>query len=303
MIEWGDVPAGSEACLYLPGMDVDEIIRLSIRQYHSYRLRRIDADTLRLTTGGITYLPIPFSDANLPGMLTIDLPEGVKKGQVLKVVVRQVTGGYGAVGAFARLAMPAEFMGTRHIVGSFQLTIPVRDKAEMLPGQERLLSNLRWIERAIPARDRWAGVFGRYVVQIAERVDALGGDASKVAPSPMGEWRAAYRICLGLGVAAALLLALLLVTVGVLAGGPMAAAAGLILALLVAAVSYWRKHCRPTYCQQLIAVLAGAVAGILALALAALLGAAGPALAPTLVASAGLAVAAALRAWTKGCFH
>ena len=303
MFDWGNIPAGGEATLYLPGMDVDEIIRLSARQYHSYRLRRIDADTLRLDTGGITYLPIPFSDANLPGMLTIDLPDGVKKGQVFKVVVRQVTGGYGAVGAFARLAMPTEFGETRHIVGSFQLTIPVRDKAEMLPGQERLLSNLRWIERAVPARDRWAGVFGRYVTQVAERVDALGGDATKVAPSPTGEWRAAYRVCLALAAIAALLLALLLVAIGALAGGPLAAAAVLVLALLAGAASYWRKHCRPTYCQQLIALLAGALLGTLALALAALLGVAGPALVPALIASAGLALAAALRAWSIGCFR
>lgn len=303
MFEWGNVPAGSEATLYLPGMDVDEIIRLAARQYHSYRLRRIDGDTLRLDTGGITYLPIPFSDGNLPGMLTIDLPEAVKKGQVFRVVVRQVTGGYGTIGAAYRLALRAEFTEMRHIVGSFQLTIPVRDKAEMLPGQERLLSNLRWIERAIPAQDRWVRVFGRYVMQVADRVDALGGDSSKVAPSPTGEWRKAYRTCLGFGVAATLLLALLLVAIGVLAGGPMAAAAGLFLALLVASVSYWRKHCRPTRCQQLIAALTGAAAGTLALALVALLGASGPALGATLIAGTGIAVVAAVRGWIDRCFH
>jgi hypothetical protein len=303
MFDWGNVPAGSEATLYLPGMDVDEMIRLSARQYHSYRLRRIDADTLRLNTGGITYLPIPFSDGNLPGMLTIDLPEGVKKGQVFRVLIRQVTGGHGAIGAAHRLARSADFMEIRHILGSFQLTIPVRDKAEMLPGQERLLSNLRWIERAIPAGDRWASVFGRYVMQVADRVDALGGNASKVAPSPTGEWRTAYRICLGLGVASAVLLALLLLAVGVLAGGPMAATAAVILVLLVAAVSYWRKHCRSTLRQQLIAALAGAVAGILALALVALLGAPGPALGTTLIAGAGIAVVAAVRGWIGGCFR
>lgn len=303
MFEWGNVPAGSMATLYLPDMDVDEIIRLSGRQYHSYRLRRINADTLRLDTGGITYLPIPFSDGNLPGMLTIDLPEGVKEGQVFRVVVRQVTGSYGAMGAAHRLAMPAEFTEMRHIVGTFQLTIPVRNKAEMLPGQERLLSNLRWIERAIPTQDRWAGVFGHYVMQIADRVDALGGDASKVAPSPTGEWRAAYRSCRVLTVVTPLLLVLLLVAVGMLTGGLMAVAAGLILALLVASISYWRKHCRPTLCQQLIAALTGAVAGTLVVALVALLGASGPAFGPALIAGAGITVAVAVRSWIGGCFH
>ena len=52
----------------------------------------IDAHTIRFETGGITYLPIPFADGSFPGLLTIDLPEGVKQSEAYKVVVRQVSG-------------------------------------------------------------------------------------------------------------------------------------------------------------------------------------------------------------------
>jgi hypothetical protein len=57
----------------------------------------------------------------------------------------------------------------------------------MLDSEERLLSNLRWIQRAIPTGDRWFPAFDCYVGAIADRVDALGGDSKKVVASPSGE--------------------------------------------------------------------------------------------------------------------
>lgn len=185
MIDWGNVPVGSVATLYLPGFDTNDILLLAAKKYRSHRMVRIDEHTLKLDTGGITYLPIPFADGNFPGMLTVDLPEGIEKGQAFKIVVRQVTGGQQPIVMSHRIEAPRP--SWRRIVGSFQLTIPVRDKIEILPRQQRLLSNLRWIERAIPANDRWSPVFSKYVSQIADRVDALGGDSKKVAPSPTGQ--------------------------------------------------------------------------------------------------------------------
>ena len=187
MIDWGNVPVGSVAALYVPGIDTKDVLLLAAKKYRHHRLVRIDRHTLRLDTGGITYLPVPFTDdGSFPGLLTVDLPEGIVKGQAFTVVVRQVTSDRQRIAKTRRIEEP-ESSG-RHIVGSFQLTIPVREKAEILPGQERLLSNLRWIERAIPANNRWSPVFRRYVRQIADRVDALGGDSSKVAASPSGQW-------------------------------------------------------------------------------------------------------------------
>ena len=51
----------------------------------------------------------------------------------------------------------------------------------------RLLSVLRWIAKAIPQRNRWHPVFERYLKQIEVRVEALGGDPSKIYPSSTGD--------------------------------------------------------------------------------------------------------------------
>jgi hypothetical protein len=299
MVDWGNVPRGSVATFYLPGLDVDEIRLLAARNHRTHRLVRIDEHTLRCDTGGILYLPIPFVDGNLPGMLTIDLPEGVKKGQVFKVVVRQVTDEPQRV---PRGRAEAQVRGGRHIVGSFQLTIPVRAKAEILPGQQRLLSNLRWIERAIPPGNRWAPVFGRYVTQVAGRVDALGGNSKRVAPSSSGQWEQAYRTCLLLALLAVALIAVLVVGSGTLAGGVVVLAGVPAVALLAGTLSLWRNACRPTTCQLLRALLAGAAIGALILAVLLLLGRSTPQLIAALVVGVGVAIAAAIGGWLKRCY-
>jgi hypothetical protein len=301
MIDWGNLPEGSVATLYLPGLNTDDVLLLAARKYRSHRLARIDEHTLKSDAGGITYLPIPFTDAGIQCLLTIDLPEGIKKGQAFTVVVRQVTGEQ------QRIPMAAYYPGThlsnvRHITGSFQITIPVRDKAEILPKQQRLLSNLRWIERAIPANDRWAPVFGKYVAQIASRVDALGGDSSQVAPSPSGQWREAYRLCLFLALVAILLIIAVVVCLGVIPGGLAASVAAIILVLLMVTIYYWRRKCRPKVCQILQALLAGVGIGAIVLAVLALAGVSTPLLIPTLLGSAAAAGLVAIWNWRRGCF-
>jgi hypothetical protein len=300
MIDWGNVPVGSIASVYLPGFDTNDILLLAAKKYRSHRLVRIDEHTLKFDTGGITYLPIPFTDGNFPGMLTVDLPEGIEKGQVFKIVVRQVTGEHQPIVMTHRVEAPQP--GWRHIVGAFQLTIPVRDKAEILPRQQRLLSNLRWIERAIPANDRWLPVFSKYVTQIADRVDALGGDSSKVAPSGTGQWQQAYRNCIIHTLATVLLIAMLVVGIGVLTGGLLAITGIPVFALFVGAVYFWKNKCRPKICQLYRALLAGLGIGTVILALLAVIGISTPQLITTLIVSAGAITVTAIVSWVKGCF-
>lgn len=300
MIDWGNVPIGSIGTLYLPDLAVSEILRLAARKYRTHRMVRIDEHTLKCDADGITYLPIPFSDGNLPGLLTVDLPEGITKGQVFKIVVRQVTiEPQRVTSALAKTGKPS----LRHIVGSFQLTIPVRTKADMLPGQERLLSNLRWIERAIPSGDRWARVFGKYVAQVAARVDALGGNSNRVAPSASGQWREAYRTCLLSMLVAVLLIAMLLVGSGTLASGVVLLGCIPVLPLLAGTVYLWKKNCRPTMCQLLCALLAGSGVGALILTLVALFGQSTKRLVTALVVGLGVAAGTAIAGWVKGCFR
>ncbi len=300
MIDWGNVPVGSMATVYLPGINSREVLTLASRKYRHHRLKRIDEHTIKFETGGISYLPIPFVDGSFPGLLTIDLPEGIKKGEVFTVVVRQVTGVRQQHDL--RLKIREELVDWRHIVGSFQLTIPVRDKTDILPAQQRLLSNLRWIERAIPAENRWVPVFGKYVAQVADRVDALGGDSSKVAPSAAGQWQQAYRTCRLLSLISELLIAALVVGSGTQTGGVVVLGGIPLVALLSGTVYIWSKRCRPTNCQLLRALLVGLGIGAIILALLAVFGISTTQLIAMLIVSVGVAVATAIVSWVKGCF-
>jgi len=300
-IDWGNVPSESVATLYLPGIDTNDIMLLAARKYRSHRLVRIDEHTLKMGTGGITYLPIPFTGGSFPGMLTVDLSEGIEKGQAFTVVVRQVTGEAHSVVVTHHTEEPRP--SSKHIIGSFQLTIPVSDKADILPRQERLLSNLRWIERAIPTNDRWSPVFSRYVMQIAGRVDALGGNSNRVPPSATGEWQKAYRICLILTIAAVLLITTLVVGVGALQGGLMVGTGILILAMLLSIVYFWINKCRPKMCQLLSALLAGSGIGAIILAILAVFGISTPLLITILLVSASVTAVTAVVSWMKGCLR
>lgn len=300
MIDWGNIPAGSVATIFMPGIDVTEILKLAAIKYRSHRLVRIDAHTLKCETGGITYLPIPIVNENLPGMLTVDLPSGINKGQVFEVVVRQVTG---EAVHIERLHMERPPTTVRHIMGSFQLTIPVRDKGDLLEGQQRLLSNLRWIEGAIPAGDRWAPVFERYVAQVAKRVDALGGNSNRVAPSSTGQWEQAYRTCLLLMLITILLIALLVVGSGTQSGGVVALGGIPVVVLLSGVFALWRSRCRPGICRLLRAVLIGAGLGAIVLALLMAFGISAPQLIAVLLASIGVVAVTAVVSWVKGCFR
>ena len=218
MIEWADVPAGTEADIYLPGADADEILQLAAEMYTSHRLTKSDAHTIRCPAAGITFLPVPRGQgANLAGLLTVDFPDTVKKGNVHHVTVRQLTSaagtdtGSGQVVILKAEKPPAARRGRapaaqapisvsevseqalrwRRVLGVFQLTIPIGTKRELLAPEQRLLSVLRWIELSIPVADRWYLVFQRYVQQVANRVHDLGGDPNLVKPDPDGCWQQA----------------------------------------------------------------------------------------------------------------
>lgn len=200
LIEWGNIPRDSIATIYIPEVDASQIITLADAHYASHTLTQLDGQTIQLSVGGISYVPLPSGTAlGLTGILSIDLPDTVRKGEVYTIVVRQVTD-------VAQRSSPVStgdqireteldttatnraisLIRWRRIVGSYQITIPVRTKEVMLPSETRLLSVLRWILKSVPTDDRWYPAFSKYVGQIAERVDALGGDPNLVEASPDG---------------------------------------------------------------------------------------------------------------------
>ena len=199
-IDWGELPAGSKASIYLPGTSADTILEMADKLYSYHGLSRADAHTLNCTASGITYVPIPPGvGSNYAGLMTIDLPATVKRGQAFRVVSRQITNTSDRlvgqppplpgieIAARARRAAATDQIEWRRVLGSFQLTIPVETKETLLVPEERLLSVLRWIFRGIPRHSRWFPVFRRYVEQIAGRVSSLGGDPSQILPTPSGD--------------------------------------------------------------------------------------------------------------------
>jgi hypothetical protein len=135
-----------------------------------------------LPVGGISYVPLrPGAAFGVTGLLSVELPDTVRKGEVYTIIVRQVTD------AVARAKQgETDLIRWRRIVGSYQITVPVRRKEMVLPREIRLLSVLRWILKSVPVDDRWYPVFSRHVGLIGDRVGALGGDPSQVEPSPDG---------------------------------------------------------------------------------------------------------------------
>jgi len=247
-------------------LGLEEVLDLSARMYRTSNLVLIDAHTLQTHTGGMSWIPIPKGgETNFTGMLTIDLPSTVRAGQAFTVVVRQVTG---AGGRIPTGAAGAVYVG-RRILGSFQITIPVRTKEVILASEQRLLSNLRWIERAIPATDRWFLVFRRYVSQVASRIDGLGGDSGNVAPSPSGDWQRPTPtsvICRALEIATSALLAMLVI-LGATTGA-VQVVLGLFGLTLLFVVGYaWVRNCRPTRGRLLATLVLGLLVGLVILIL------------------------------------
>jgi hypothetical protein len=183
MIDWGNTPPGSVASIYWPAISAAKVLQMAATMYLTHNLTMSDSHTLQTPVGGITYIPIPpGAGSGIPGLISVDLPFGIRKGQVFNIVVRQVTGAIQPQKTDRATSLPT----WRRILGSFQISIPVETKAEMLAPEERLLSLMRWTEKKIPASSWWYSTFKRYVAQIAQRVSGLGGNPGAIPASPTG---------------------------------------------------------------------------------------------------------------------
>ncbi len=301
MIDWGNVPVGCIATLYFSGIETNDILSLGVKTYRPQNFIRIDAHTLQCETGGMTYIPIPEGEgSNFAGMLSVDLPATVKKGEVYTIVVHQVTSEGRATLTHEAVGLPS--IRRRKILGSFQITIPVVHKEEMLVHEEVLLSNLRWIQLAIPATNRWFDVFNRYVSQIGDRVDALGGNAGKVVPSPSDDWKTRVTRCATFGLLFILLLAGFIIISGALTEQLLIPASALALVSLLAVSFYWRKKCTPSACRILKAIFFGAWLGLMILAILLLCGISTPQLMGVFIGAGVLTAVTGVLCWRRKCF-
>jgi hypothetical protein len=217
MITWGNVPNGTKASIYLPTVDAAATLDWAHRMYVSNRLSLVDAHTLACEAGGVTFVPVPgAADLDHVGLLAVELPPTVHKGERYSVRVRQITGarfGAGrqveigdavrnrkgdnvAVGAVAPDVAVRSFESAarkgflyRRTIGAFGLEIPVSTKAALLADEERTLSILRHIEHSVPMETTWWPVFRRYVDLYGGRVAGMGGDPTIVLATGDGDWK------------------------------------------------------------------------------------------------------------------
>jgi hypothetical protein len=153
--------------------------------------------TIEFPAGGATWIPVPKGTARNAGLLTIDLPEGIKRGQVFDIVVRQLTEaaivpfdeetpagrGLESAGPHARTG---ETLRWHRLLGAFQFSIRISTKDQLLYPEERLLAWLKWRLEVTPPAHRWRRVLELYLEQISGRVQGFGGDPGAVLPSPQG---------------------------------------------------------------------------------------------------------------------
>jgi hypothetical protein len=201
MIQWGNTPAATPAAFYLPGANAAEIMTWAGKLYTTHNLTQLDAHTIGVLTGGVTYLPIPRgTNVNFAGLVSLELPATIHKGEKYNVVLRQITTAdfqQVVIQIARRQAVQVRGAGGdqggnqvftwRRTLGVFQISIPVSTKTELLVAEERFYAIARWIQKAIPTTSRWYPVFQRYVKLLGGRVDGLGGDSSKIQPSGTGD--------------------------------------------------------------------------------------------------------------------
>ena len=169
-IHWNSLPRETQVTIFLPDVDVDEIIAAEAARSGPKFLTRVDAHTvLCRVDGNIAYIPLPINrQTNIPGLITLQLPQKVVRGQHFTVVLQQASG------------------RRRQIIGTFEISIPVQTAHELLPGEKRTLAVLKYIANNAPPGMARTEVLKRYLKQLEARLVGLGGDPAAIPASPYG---------------------------------------------------------------------------------------------------------------------
>jgi hypothetical protein len=165
---WGNLPRETMATLYTPGLEVLSFIPPG-SQGRAQTFEIVNEHTLRLPVGDNTFIPLPFRmGQDLPALLTLELPAGVRRGQVFDVVVQQYSG------------------VRRRITGAFQLRIPVKSDYEIIGQEKDKLAIMRYILEKTPESDQWHLILQEMVRQTTLKVKECGGDPERIKASPYG---------------------------------------------------------------------------------------------------------------------
>lgn len=192
MIFWGAVPPNSEAQLFLPAVDAAAITDLANRLRSWQYTWMVDAHTIGVICTGVTFLPLPVGIAPLAGLLTITVPEGVRRGESYRITVRQLTDKLVATPTpppnqlAAERAAGTKTTRSQGVSGAFEFGIQISTKDQLRLGEERRLALMRYLEREVLPQARWHPVLLRYLEYTAGRVLGFGGDPTSIRPSPIG---------------------------------------------------------------------------------------------------------------------
>jgi hypothetical protein len=161
--------------------------------YAAHRLTILDANTIGCPVGDATLIPIPKGVGAYAGLLAVDLPPGIRRGESYDIVVRQITKATATPYtpppiqiATAAVAGVAEPFSWRKTSGTFQVTITISTKEELLYPEERLLAWLKWKVSVFPKTLRFYPVLQRYLGLIIGRVGGFGGGPGQIPPSQSG---------------------------------------------------------------------------------------------------------------------
>lgn len=251
IIQWRNLPPDTRVTMYFPDIDLDAVLRAAAARGGPPRYEREDQHTLRCLLGDISFLPIPGGrTVNIPGLLTIELPAGIKKGQTFSITMHQYSG------------------VSHQVLGSFQLMIPVRTESLISSSTTRTLSVMRHIAEAIPSTDHWFPIFVRHLDFLSTRVAALGGD-ERVEPSPNGDGKRPVDegelpgrcICPRDYLVIPLLVAALTFALAVIPAPAVVPIGALGIVLVAATGWWWRQRCDIGRCEIVLSLLLGLAAG------------------------------------------
>ena len=157
---WNGLPEASDVRLYLPRVRCEDVLNLRALRHAPGDVRIVDPHTLSLVPRGVTYVPMPpAAGRRVAGVVTVALPEGIKRGQRWRVNVVQVRG------------------SERRTTGGFQLDIQV-ESAKLLAEAERRLLGIVFEQLSLtPAHDRWHPVLARRVETLRRRARAFAEEA------------------------------------------------------------------------------------------------------------------------------
>ena len=92
LLDWpSQTPDGTMLRIHVPSWNARDVVELADRFYARHEIEAIDEHTIELPGGGTRYVPIPLSHPRQTGVLAVELPLGIKKGQRFDVSVRQIT--------------------------------------------------------------------------------------------------------------------------------------------------------------------------------------------------------------------